>query len=43
MVCAAADQPSTTVSPSAHADDIGPTFAVPPGLSVVTSATGVPK
>jgi len=35
--------PSIAVYPSHHADDIGARFAVPSGLSVLTSTTGVPK
>jgi len=35
--------PSIADWPSHHADDIGARFAVPSGLSVLTSTTGVPK
>ena len=46
MFCGVAERapnPSTQRQPSHHADDMGARFALPSGLSELTSTTGVPK
>jgi hypothetical protein len=46
MFCGVAERvpnPSMQRQPSHHADDMGARFALPSGLSELTSTTGVPK